>query len=109
MSFEKRVHICELCGRGDGEADRYSKSEDLSLISCLLVLCTQRMCDGEPNPQVLQIFYAVLLSQFALVPSLMPVFASKLGKDGGGQSLTANCLFPVKGQRTEVGFRMMMG
>lgn len=63
----------------------------MSLISFTLVLCTQRMCDGEPNPQVLHSFYAVLSSQFTLVPSLMPVFASKLGKlDGGGQSLTAN-------------------
>lgn len=60
--------------------DRYGKTRDLSLISFTLAFHTQRMCEGEPDPQVLQNFYAVLSSQFALVPSLMPVFASKLGE-----------------------------
>ncbi|CAM9309043.1 unnamed protein product, partial [Lampetra planeri] len=32
-----------------------------------------------PNPQSLQLFYSILSSQFTLLPSLMPIFANKLG------------------------------
>ncbi|XP_028268004.1 meiosis inhibitor protein 1 [Parambassis ranga] len=41
-----------------------------------------RMCEGAPHAQILQYFYSILSSQFTLLPSLMPVFASKLASSG---------------------------
>ncbi|XP_061892389.1 meiosis inhibitor protein 1-like isoform X5 [Entelurus aequoreus] len=60
-----------------------------SLCQCLLRCCDSvwipsvvRMCECAPNPQILQAFYSVLCSQFTLLPSLMPVFATKMASSG---------------------------
>ncbi|XP_042248361.1 meiosis inhibitor protein 1 isoform X3 [Thunnus maccoyii] len=60
-----------------------------SLCRCLLHCCDSvwiptviRMCECAPNPQILQLFYSILSSQFTLLPSLMPVFAKKLASSG---------------------------
>ncbi|XP_026181063.1 meiosis inhibitor protein 1 [Mastacembelus armatus] len=59
------------------------------LCQCLLRCCDSiwiptviRMCESTPRAQVLQYFYSILLSQFTLLPSFMPVFASKLASSG---------------------------
>ncbi|XP_054616715.1 meiosis inhibitor protein 1 isoform X1 [Dunckerocampus dactyliophorus] len=60
-----------------------------SLCQCLLRCCDSvwiptivRMCECAPNPQILQAFYSILCSQFTLLPSLMPVFATKMASSG---------------------------
>ncbi|XP_051904453.1 meiosis inhibitor protein 1 isoform X1 [Hippocampus zosterae] len=60
-----------------------------SLCQCLLRCCDSlwiptvvRMCEYAPSPQILQIFYSVLSSLFALVPSAMPAFANKMASSG---------------------------
>lgn len=46
------------------------------------------MCEHAPNAQILQYFYSILSSQFTLLPSLMPVFANKLGELGNAITLS---------------------
>ncbi|KAK9535506.1 hypothetical protein VZT92_007882 [Zoarces viviparus] len=60
-----------------------------SLCQCLLRCCDSvwiptviRVCEHTPNAQILQHFYAILFSQFTLLPSFMPVFANKLASSG---------------------------
>ncbi|XP_041830277.1 meiosis inhibitor protein 1 isoform X2 [Melanotaenia boesemani] len=60
-----------------------------SLCQCLLHCCDSvwmptvlRMCEQAPNAQILQYVYSILSSQFALLPSLMPAFATKLASSG---------------------------
>ncbi|XP_029945117.1 meiosis inhibitor protein 1 [Salarias fasciatus] len=60
-----------------------------SLCRCLLHLCDSvwiptvtRMLNCAPSAKMLQPFYAILAHQFTLLPSLMPIFASKLAASG---------------------------
>ncbi|XP_061556913.1 meiosis inhibitor protein 1 [Phycodurus eques] len=60
-----------------------------SLRQCLLQCCDSvwiptvvRMCECAPNPQILQVFYSILSSQFALLSSVMPAFANKMASSG---------------------------
>ncbi|XP_075879739.1 meiosis inhibitor protein 1 isoform X6 [Nelusetta ayraudi] len=98
LSFEAACRLAEECASDPllkensfTAPSQVGPTEDTleSLSGCLLRCCDSvwiptvlRMCEGEPNPQVLQNFYAVLSSQFALLPSLTPVFASKLASSG---------------------------
>nr|XP_057905882.1 meiosis inhibitor protein 1-like isoform X2 [Doryrhamphus excisus] len=69
----------------------HSRDQDSleSLCQCLLRCCDSvwipgvvKMCECAPNPQILQTFYSILCSQFTLLPSLMPVFATKMASSG---------------------------
>ncbi|XP_040918945.1 meiosis inhibitor protein 1-like [Toxotes jaculatrix] len=70
---------------------KHSHAQDSleSLCHCVLHCCDSiwiptviRMCERAPSAQILQYFYSILSSQFALLPSLMPVFAVKLASSG---------------------------
>ncbi|XP_068574767.1 meiosis inhibitor protein 1 isoform X2 [Cebidichthys violaceus] len=70
---------------------KHSHAQDSleSLCQCLLHCCDSvwiptviRVCEHAPNAQILQHFYAILFSQFILLPSFMPVFANKLASSG---------------------------
>ncbi|XP_061701524.1 meiosis inhibitor protein 1 isoform X2 [Syngnathoides biaculeatus] len=41
-----------------------------------------KICEFAPNPQILQVFYSILSSQFTLLPSVMPAFANKMASSG---------------------------
>ncbi|CAK6975184.1 LOW QUALITY PROTEIN: meiosis inhibitor protein 1 [Scomber scombrus] len=70
---------------------KHSDAQDSleSLCQCMLHCCDSvwiptvtRMCECAPIPQILQLFYSILSSQFTLLPSVMPVFAKKLASSG---------------------------
>ncbi|XP_076000311.1 meiosis inhibitor protein 1 [Genypterus blacodes] len=60
-----------------------------SLCWCVLHCCDAvciptvfRICERDSSAEILQCFYCILSSQFTLVPSHMPIFASKLASSG---------------------------
>ncbi|XP_057673223.1 meiosis inhibitor protein 1 isoform X1 [Corythoichthys intestinalis] len=60
-----------------------------SLCQCMLQCCDSvwiptvvRMCECAPNPQILQVFYSILSSQFTLLPSVTTAFANKMASSG---------------------------
>ncbi|XP_075310508.1 meiosis inhibitor protein 1 [Odontesthes bonariensis] len=60
-----------------------------SLCQCMLRCCDSvwiptvlKMCECAPSAQILQYFYSILSSLFTLLPSLMPLFATKLASSG---------------------------
>ncbi|KAM4716413.1 meiosis inhibitor protein 1 [Anableps anableps] len=70
---------------------KHSDAQDSleSVCQCLLRCCDSvwiptvlKTCDGPPSAQILESLYSILCSQFVLLPSLMPQFASKLVSSG---------------------------
>ncbi|XP_077475502.1 meiosis inhibitor protein 1 isoform X1 [Stigmatopora argus] len=60
-----------------------------SLCQCILQSCDSvliptivKTCECAPNPQILQLFYSILSSQFTLLPSVTTAFANKMASSG---------------------------
>ncbi|KAM4635612.1 meiosis inhibitor protein 1 [Polymixia lowei] len=68
-----------------GQAQDSLESLCVCLLHCCDTVCipsVTRMCERSPSAPVLQCFYSILSCQFTLLPSVMPLFASKLASSG---------------------------